>query len=74
MESRPEIRQQDYNNSFPQGKGYNGGRYSLTFLGSENSDRAKDTWALLTASTQFMRKQAMNVYIKTKRRQIPPVI
>jgi hypothetical protein len=38
--------------------------YSLIFLGSENSGGAKDTWALLTASTQFMRTWAMDVYME----------
>jgi hypothetical protein len=30
--------------------------------------------ALLTASTQFMRKRAMDVYIEAKRRQTPPTM
>jgi hypothetical protein len=38
--------------------------YSLTLLDSENSDGKKIHGALLTASTQFMRKQTMNVYMK----------
>jgi hypothetical protein len=30
--------------------------------------------ALLTASTQFMREWAMDVYMETKRRQTPPTM
>jgi hypothetical protein len=50
---------------FQQGKGYKGGRYTrLHFSIARIQIRQKIHDALLTALTQFMRKQAMDVYMK----------
>jgi hypothetical protein len=38
--------------------------YLCTFLGSENSYRAKIHGTLVTASSQFMRERAMDVYME----------
>jgi hypothetical protein len=50
---------------FQQGKGYKGGRHTrLHFSIARIQMGQKIHGALLTASTQFMRKRAMDVYMK----------
>jgi hypothetical protein len=52
-------------NFFQQGKGYKDGRYTrLHFSAARIQIGQKIHGALLTASTQFMKKRAMDVYME----------
>jgi hypothetical protein len=59
------IRQQDWSNTFYRNKGYKDGRYTrLYFETTKIYIGQKIHDALLTASMQFMREWAMDVYME----------